>query len=387
MDTNDTTFTFLGREINVHKNYQPILTEIENDIIQGGDYAYYENKYPMGSYTIRFMNHSQVISDHSFGFALDIDATNNPQITARQNLFLKIVTNVDFWYTNLTLTQMKNASNQYKQNINSASLAEIISGFNLIKSYGNGEEPTYTTQDIIDGHIKAETNPVYSDYNAISLRASNLVNELWFENNVTDELLTELQGEIPERCQGNLEQIDVLLGKVQRYKNFLDSGYKKAYSMTSNFNEEYQYWNSYLSTIMETLEKYKGAFNLIISEIEKTKTDSYLPASFDIYADFPLVDAFDVSHVNDFLLFINRIDEILSSSAMGSLTFGQYVDWLNLNGTKTALTQLGQTGFFNLENNFVDYFLDSNKIEWGGNWARKRDWMHFQPTPTYLTFD
>ncbi|MGM0582080.1 MAG: M15 family metallopeptidase, partial [Bacteroidota bacterium] len=386
MDANDSTFTFLGREISVHKNYQPILTEIENDIIKGGDYAYYKNKYHIGSYSIRFMNHSQVISDHSFGLSIDIDPDNNPQINEPQNLFLKIVTNVDFWHKDRTLTQMKNASNQYKQNINSASLAKIIGGFNFINSYDNGEEPKFTTQNIMDGHIKAVADPILSNYNTISQRTSYLVNELWFENNVTDELLTELQTEIPERCQVNIEQIEVLLTKVQRYRNFLSDGYKKAYSMTTNFNEEYQYWNSYLSTIIETLKANKEAFNLIISEIEKTQAEDFLPASFDINVNFPVVDAFDASQVNNFTIFISRINEILEHNRT-NLTYSQYVSWLNQNGTKTALNQLGQTGFFNLENNFVDYFLDSNKIEWGGNWNRRRDWMHFQPSSDYFILD
>ena len=386
MDANDTTFTFLGTEISVHKNYQPILVEIENEIIRSGYFTYYENKYPIGSYSIRFMNEVQVISDHSFGFSIDIDPDNNPQINGPQNLFLKIVTNEDFWYKDLTLSEMKNASNQYKQNINNTSIAEIIGGFNFINSYGNGEEPNFTTQNIMDRHIKLKADSFYSNYNTISQRASYLVNELWFENNATDELLAELQTEIPVRCQDNIEEIDVFLAKVRRYRNFLNDGYKKAYSMTINFNEEYQYLNSYLSIIIESLEAYNEAFNLIISEIDETQTEDYLPASFDINADFPLIDTFDINQVNNFIVFINRINEILEHYRM-NLTYSQYVTWLNQNGTKNALTQLGQTGFFNLKNKFVKYFLDSNKIEWGGNWNSNRDWMHFQPSREYMIFD
>ncbi|WP_430623645.1 M15 family metallopeptidase [Marivirga lumbricoides] len=58
-----------------------------------------------------------------------------------------------------------------------------------------------------------------------------------------------------------------------------------------------------------------------------------------------------------------------------------------MNSTQNALNRLGNTGFFNIENKLVNYFLDSQKINWGGNWNTVRDWMHFQPTSSYLIFD
>ncbi|GAA5042294.1 hypothetical protein GCM10011506_44360 [Marivirga lumbricoides] len=387
LDKNDTTFMFLGREINVHKNYQPIITDIENSIIQNNDFAYYKNKVKtIGSKTIRYMNHSPVVSDHSYGFALDIDYANNPQISKEQNLFLKIVTNTDFWFKNLSVTDMKNASNKFKKNINSASLTSIIEGFNFIKTYSNGEQAIFNTLSIIDGQIKIEGDPIYTDYISIFQRSSYLVNDLWFKGKVTDEILTELREDIPMRCNSNIEKVDILIDKVSRYRNLLDYGYKKAYSMSINFNEEYVYLNNYLSTVKVALEKYKKALNLIINEIEETKEDGYSPASFNISFDCQVVDNFDGSKINDFTIFTDRINEILIHGKMG-MTFDSYVDWLNKPATKTGLTHLGNTGFFNIENKLVNYFLDSQKINWGGNWNTIRDWMHFQPIDTYLKFD
>ncbi len=382
MDANDTSFTFLGKNIFVHKNYQPILTEIENEIIRDGNFEFYKNRYPIGSYAIRFMNHSQVISDHSFGFALDIDPDNNPQITSKQNLFLKIVTNVDFWNTELSLSQMKNASNRFKQILGS-SLSQIIEGFSFIQSYNDDELIKYTTQDIIDGYFEAEIKPLYSNYNLLSQRTTILVNYLWFEKNMNDQMLKELQVDIPDDCLLNIRKIETIISKVQRYSSLLNDGYKKAYCMTSNFMEDYEYLRKYLQQTIDLLETYKSAYLVIINEIEETKQNGYLPASFDISGDRPLIYSFDVGQINGFLAFSRRIDEIVVQA--GSTT-EEYIEWLKLAETKNTLTRLGETGFYNLENTLVDYFLNSNKIEWGGNWPRKRDWMHFQPTPAYLKF-
>ncbi|ELR71732.1 hypothetical protein C900_02317 [Fulvivirga imtechensis AK7] len=384
MDKNDTTFSFLGKQISTHKNYQPILKEIEDKIIEQGDYNKYKNKYSINDYTIRFMNHSRIISDHSFGFAIDIDAIRNPQISEQQNLFLKVITNVDFWYTDLILEQMKNASDNFKQRINSQSLSEIISGFNYLTKYDSEFKdalPFWKSSIVNQG------NAVYSEYQKIYQRTSYLINELWFENKVSEEMLNELRSIIPEKCTSKIEEVDQIIEELKTYHDLLNNGFVKAYLMKSNFHDEYIYWNGYITNTMDILKVYKEAFEKIISEVEETKTAGYLPASFGIDLDFEVIESFDSTQINDFISFLERVDEILGSSGMGRLSFGNYVEWLNRNGTQTAISTLGENGFFNLDNGFVEYFLNSGKIDWGGNWTRKRDWMHFQPLKRYRNFE
>ncbi|MEQ8682863.1 MAG: hypothetical protein RID25_24070, partial [Cyclobacteriaceae bacterium] len=384
MDTNEVTFTFLGKEIRTHKNYKPILAEIEKTIINNGDYGYYENKYPIGSYTIRYMNYTKVISDHSFGLAIDIDESNNPQILSRTNLFLMIVTNVDFWYTTLSLEQMRKASDHFKKSITTTSLNEIIEGFEHILSYGSDETKFLTTQDIIDGKLHLSVEPIYRAYNSIFLKTSSLVNELWFKENITDDMLTELRVEIPKLCNEKVNQITELINQIILYKFLLNNGYKKAYSMATNFQEEYTYLDSYMSNMINALNDYREAYKLIIREIEETKDINFIPADFDITSDFPVIETFDSKKINNFLSFQNRVYEILKS--IGNLSLNQYIDWLGASGTINALTKLGMTGFYNLENELVNYFLNSDKINWGGNWPKNRDWMHFQPSHEYYSF-
>ncbi|WP_238354547.1 hypothetical protein [Fulvivirga marina] len=380
MDKNDTTFMFLGKKIATHKNYRPILEEIEAKMKSAGDYSMYKNKYSIIDYGIRFMNHSRTISDHSFGFAIDIDPLKNPQIYEKMNLFFKVVTNVDFWNTDLSVEQMKDASNLFKSRINSTSLNSILEGFNYIDQ-NSGEQDF----DIFNIQTSEDYSTLYSDYEKIHKRVKYLVNELWFKNNITQEFLKELQTDVPLQCQATIEGINLLMAEVQNQKKLIETGYGRAFLWSLNFKEELNYYKTYFSALNQTLTSYKSAYQLILSEINETKDPGYLPSYFDITYDLKNVPQFDTQNVSMCKVFMGRFNEILSHRKMKA-NFSGYVRWLNENGTRSAILSLGETGFFNLDNNFVKYFLNSNKIEWGGDWTRKRDWMHFQPSEEYRTF-
>jgi hypothetical protein len=392
---NITNTEFLGRTIKTHKNYKPILEKIEITMGKpnGVDYRKYKNssEYTINGFSIRFQNDVDKISNHSFGMAIDVDATYNPQLYKEALAFVSILTNYNFiWQkssTALTVEKMKSASASLKNvNITAERLDQMTSGLLAIDQYKQLKN-VYFFSDLTTGTLINEFNQYAKEFGDIYQRSAYLSNERHFYENPTlytkTEVLEaekELYETIPKNCQDIGKKLTKFEKKIIPLHNLFKNHYKYAFFLNENLGEEYRYIEEYLGGLISQTQNMRK----ILSSLEQLADNHTIPSCFSCeMGDIERWVVYDELLVTDLLAFLSWVDSN-NRNIYKTEKYNDFASWVAKN--QQGLLGLCKRGFFRIDNEFVHYFLDHKEIEWGGFFKNRNDWMHFEIKRRYSEF-
>ncbi len=384
---NVTNNEFLGRIIKVHKNYKLILEKIESKMGKpnGIDYKKYKDnvEYTINGFRIRFQNDVDKISNHSFGMAIDVDATYNPQLYQKELAFISLLSNYNMvWQKNgndLSVEQMKNASiNLKKLEVTDKLLDRMRLSLLAIDHY-NELKNVYMYSDLVTGTLGKELDQYIKNFNSTYQRIYYLSNErhffddpLRYTKKEASDAKKEFYKNIPKKCQEMRKKLIEFKEKANPLYELFKNHYKYAFFLDKNFKEQYEHVENYLRA---TLSQAQNMVDILL-DLEQLIASQKIPSCFSCevreidngitYNELLAID------LHTFLSWIVNNNQNIYKTEK----FDGFAKWIGTN--KQQLIGLCQRGFFRIDNKFVYYFLDHKEVKWGGFFKDRNDWMHFE---------
>lgn len=323
------------------------------------------------------------VSNHSLGFALDLDATENPMITDPYLYhFIGFVTGVESFYgrrerTNTFIDEIKNAHNTFVDRLslksgNPVTWDELIASAEKIETFEN-RQPDMETSPLYFLVDAANDTPL-RDVETIITSIKNLNNA-----NITEE-------KIFEGCDvalGQLELIEIQIAYLQDVAKEYEEGMVREYFVP----RELDALNEYLTMATEQIEVNRKNINelkeyLVLNNVEQLFHDflNYLNGLFEDEEE--QATTFDkISEVNDLNNHILKLYEGFKSLDSSLGTYNKYLKKIkaqvNQASSATGKELMGQ-GFFNLRSDFIKDWFAIDYSYWGGFYSDNHDFMHIE---------
>lgn len=379
---NTESYVFLNQNIRVHKNFKPILQDVESQLsdLYSQD-GHYKDK--IGHLSIRLIRDetSTSISNHGFGFALDIDANNNPYMTGKDCesfcQFVELTTGISMYNKLLTAEETMIANEALINKFTEISLSELFSHLNIVKT--NIVDGPISIVDINSQDFHIWSNDIYNAYETLLLKAK--------QNNASVSECTALR-----------KLIDDYYEKLVKIQDDLEA-YKKGLFLTEvsdgvveeNAYDEFNYFKEYVDEISDDFISIEG----IVDKINLSISNQ---TSFAV-ADYPSDDLISYVDFNEAKMntLIEKI-EIKLNILGGKDNIKEFVvDYLSNNfNSGHNLNDLIVNGFLGLETELINSILYKNSsygqgvrrigIKWGGEYEKIKDWMHFEIEKRYQIF-
>lgn len=143
---------FLGRDLRVNKAFVPVLNAVEETLKGNNMYDDLKEKYKNGmtSFVPRVANNSgnssqeyPILSNHSYGSAIDFIPKKNPQIESRSKyvcFYIKQLTGFDITKGGKTVDKIKNAHDSFKEHFTDIDETQLENLFNDLNDYENDDK-------------------------------------------------------------------------------------------------------------------------------------------------------------------------------------------------------------------------------------------------------
>lgn len=387
-DDGANAYTFLGKAIRVHKNFYPVLKDIEKNIVKiYGMQSYqsildkYRNR-TIGGFAIRYVNNgegkSKKISPHGLGLAIDVDSKRNPQMYPYQLravfFLIKRVTSIDFsGKVDHPIKAIKSAQNKFIDTFKGYSIENLSNSFEMIQNYHESEN-------------------VYS----INKLSSNVISEDFDKLRQTVVRMTDLIS-----SNSNIETIKVIFETINLHIDLIEYRINLVEQVINNmFNliiytkegkESSAYFTDiYIPTLKTKLMALKNVMRGFNQELLK-QTPNLSSVDFTIFleANFKL-------DLNLFSSFENEYSSFNTELSNMKLTYSDLRNFANAleKQIQKLKADFGNIllldGFCDMSEALLAAILSENiknqHIWWGGYWDSKKDFMHFGVKPSKIHY-
>ena len=339
--------SFLGTEVVLHKRFIYILNQVIDDI-GIAHYSSISNSPSISDFRIkRSLSNTSYISNHRLGFALDLNAMQNPQLydsDQKQILeFLEIATEYIFRTTRVSVSDSYKAQSNFKERI--LDVNKTISTVNTsINTVGQllTDEDSYQLSEIKNDQINIDLNLIIDNV----LNSSNI--------NLFDPV-----------------RLDELNSKLEKSEALLVA-LKAGFLIDHQFNSETKKLEEIIESATEKLESIQtkvsefgftdGVFNGSGIEELKSTMDCLLVSNIE-------------NHINTLK------DKIGTLSTFANSLQSKIVN----DGSGFRGKNIFAYGFLNVDKELTEAFYGNQYIRWGGRYKTSKDWMHFEVTPTKVS--
>ena len=322
------------------------------------------------------------VSNHALGFALDLDALENPMITDSYLYhFIEFVTGIESFYgrrdrTNDFVDELKSAHNIFVERLKLHSEEPVtwnalISSAEKIEAFENREPDTEITPLYFLADVA--NNVPSGDVEAIKVSIRNLD-----DANITEE-------EILESCDEALTELDLIKTQINALQNIFTE-YKQGMLREHFIPTELAALEEYLTTVTEQIETSKTNIDelkeyVALNNIEQLYHDflNYLNGLFE--GEEEQVNFDKVNQLNDLNNHVTVLYEGFKTIDGSLDNYKKYLEKVKERVDKAGV-QYGKKmmsyGFFNLKSNFIKDWFAIDYSYWGGFYKDNHDFMHIE---------
>ena len=327
------------------------------------------------------------ISNHALGFALDLDAPENPMITDTYIYhFIEFVTGVENFYgrrerTNAFIDELKSAHNTFVDRLNLKSgnpvtWEDLVESAEKIEAFENRKShiqtsPLYFLADVANntplGDIDTIRESVESLNDAKITEEEILANcdDALAQLELNEIQITALQRVVTEYEKGMLREYYIPT-ELASLKEYLDVATEQIEINRTNINELKEYVA--LNNIQQLFQDFLNYLNELFEDEEKT-------AEFD-----------KMSQLNDLNNHITALYNGFKTLSSSLDTYKKYIEKI-----KERVNQAGpqygkklmEEGFFNLRSDFIRDWFAIDYTYWGGFYGPNHDFMHLEVVNSY----
>ena len=389
---------FLGQKIPVHQNFYKVLQSIENDITGAVGNKYTNNKEYLinnGSFKIRFQNSKDIVSEHAYGMAMDIDVPYNPQLYLKPLFLISVLTRKTICREKSSVEEMKQANNSIKSlNLSLNAVENIYKGFEVIDTCISSVN-SITIDDM--SKMLAEGKEIISEVRKLHQEAIYLSNERHFFSNssrYTEEQVKQSKQRfytgITQDCVDLKQRTEALIKSysIQEISHLMVEGYGKAMLLNQHFPSIFQQLEQDLSSLKKIKEMIEVLDDLIL-----LTSNRKIPSNYNNIANITISLNGQTSDLKPLLDWIELVNIKHTIAFKEVKSYVKLLQWLK-NGsvysfysnqslsTNAFFVEVSKVGFFRLSKEFVRFFTQpkyEGNIRWGGFYYRSsKDWMHFE---------
>ena len=374
--------------LNIRFAYVLKLFEQSLDSDKREEYEQYLNGVTFSS-KLRMTPLGSNVSNHALGFALDLDAVDNPMIVDQHLYhFIAFVTGFDSFYnrrerTNAFIDELKNAHSTFIDRLrldteDKITWNDLLDAAEKIDAFErrNDEQKKKNTTPLIYPLSEIANNRPLDDIAGVHTFIESITN-----GNVTEE-------RILQDCNESLKSLDAIESEINTVRSVI-SEYEKGMLREYFVPLEIVSLKEYLDLVDSQITRSRASINSLIeyvnlNDVEQLLQDfvSYLNNLLEEEQEERLaLDESKAGQVKSFYAHITGIYSEFKELDSELESYKKYLEKIKTQVDRAGLVtgkKLMEKGFFNLRSDLIKDWLAIDYSYWGGFYTTNHDFMHIE---------